>query len=105
MKEIDMDAPERQKDREVVKQKMERLQIDFRKMPMYQFFREIGPLEGFAVIEHQMGLVNSELKIIGVFLFEDEAQRAKEYLESKRKPDQRRDWIIKPTKITRYQGF
>lgn len=74
------------------------------KYPMYQFFRECGPLEGFAVLQSQLMINNCNLKVWGVFLFKDEAEMAVDWLKNNR-AEGGFTYEVKPTRITRFQGF
>jgi hypothetical protein len=74
------------------------------KFPMYQFFRECGPLEAFAVMQSQMMIANKNLKVWGVFLFEDEAKMAMRWLQENR-AEGGFTYSVEPTRITRFQGF
>lgn len=87
-----------------IKAKLEKLKIDFRKGPIYQFFRETGPIEAYALVQTQAGVVNINTKVLAIFLFEDEAKAAWEYQESTCK-NETLSFTIMPTKITRYKGF
>ena len=82
-----------------------KLPPEFRsKFPMYQFFRECGPIEGFAVMQSQMMIANKNLKVWGVFLFRDEADMAVRWLQENRS-EGGFTYSVEPTRITRFQGF
>lgn len=91
-------------DGKAVNDKMAKLGLDLRQGPIYQFFRECGPVTAYAVIQSQMEVANCHLKVVGVFLFEDEANAAKKYMEENKKQSIL-TFSVQPTKITRMKGY